>query len=184
MSTLELLSQLKDSIRKDLSNEKEVKPTSDLYLEYRILLKSIASLEKALEDQKFVSSSGPGSTYYEYLTISPAGLNKFKEKYPETVTVVEARNILGFGTSETQVRNILHLSNHLIAVKARASNNYGVIYISKQSVMNLKDMLLHNPLGARLIRDFRTVRKEEIKSIKKLITLDEELNNSLAEFVK
>lgn len=172
---------LKEAIGQEITLLKNnSKYTTDLALEYTIVSRALVNLLNAMDS---IKDSGLPNLYYEYTTISGEGLKLFKKKYGEVVSVLDARQILGTFATETMIRTILHSSDYFVAVKARVKSNNTQMVISKQSVLNLKEKVNTDPLGTSLLAIYKSPQRKEDRAIKKIITLDEELNKELEGYI-
>lgn len=119
--------------------------------------------------------------YYEYQVLSEEGYKTFQKLVGESMTVIEACAYLGI--TEGVARNILHVSDHLVAVKAKYTNGRHRMFISKKSVEKFKDQLIHNPLGRGILSLYTTPPKAEDRVPEEIVCCDSSINSKLRRYV-
>ena len=118
--------------------------------------------------------------WYEYRLIDGEGVKVFEQKYGELISVPEAISLLGFGINEQILRNILHLTDYIVAVKAKLPKAHSKLRISKKSVLDFKKALVLNP---GLLLGLKSSCKKGMAPLEAIITTDKELEKELEPFV-
>ena len=158
------------------SEGEEVVDRSKLVKVYQSLVKAIEKVEEAYQ------KTGPDQRcWYDFIVINEEGVKLFKEKHGELVDVQDALALLRITNINEQIlRNVLHITDFLKAIKVKTTRIHGKMMLSKQSVLDFKKLLIEKPAILQGLRG-AFIRKSDVP-VKRITTSDAELQEKLTPY--
>ena len=169
---------LKKAIESEMQN---IQSMTDGYYnqareKYDVLIKALDDLLELYHESEKMTPA----IWYDYLQVNEDGLHLFEQECGDLVSVPEAISLIGLGVNEQILRNILHLTDYLVAVKCKLPRTHGKIFISKKSALEFKKALA---LNFGLLLGLRSPLKKGIAPLKRVATTDEKLNEQLTPYL-
>ena len=171
LSNLKLI--VEEEVKLISSDEKVIVDRSKLVKVYQALVKAIEKVEEAYQ------KTGPDQRcWYEFITVNDVGALLFEDKHGELVDVQDALALLRVtGINEQILRNILHVTDFLKAIKVKTTRVHGKMMISKKSVQDFKKLVIEKPAILQGVRG-AFIRKSDVP-VKRVTTSDAEMQEEL-----